>query len=277
VESAVRCAVEYDGTAFCGFQRQPSVRTVAGSLEGAFAEIFGERVAVTGAGRTDAGVHASGQVISVRLPRPFPIERLPLALNAILPNDVSIREAAPVAADFSARFSARSRTYVYAIFCHPQRSALLARYAWQVHRRIDLEAMRAGSQHFLGERDFRSFCALPESGSTVRTVLAIDVARAGDLVRVEISADSFLHHMVRAIVGTLVECGQGKRDPSSVPRSLTALDRSTAGPNAPARGLYLAGVRYPDGYDSYRDPPLDGRRLSRVESGGCADLPAENR
>jgi tRNA pseudouridine38-40 synthase len=276
VGTAVRCAVEYDGTDFCGFQRQPAVRTVAGVLEDAFAEIFGERVAVTGAGRTDSGVHATGQVISVRLPRSFPVEKLALALNAILPKDVSIRDALAVDSNFSARFSARSRTYVYAIYPQAERSALLARYAWHVYRPLDLEAMRSASAHFIGERDFRSFCALPENGATVRTVLTIDVEERGDLLRIGISADSFLHHMVRATVGTLVECGQGKRDPSSIPRSLAALHRAAAGPNAPSHGLYLAGVRYPDGYDSYRDP-LDGRRHSRVESGGCADLPAENR
>lgn len=273
---AVCCAVEYDGTDFCGFQRQPVTRTVAGVLESAFAEIFGEPVAVTGAGRTDAGVHATGQVISARLPRPFPVEKLPLALNAILPKDVSIRAAVEAAPTFSARFSARSRRYVYAIFRSTQRSALLARYAWHVYRSLDLEVMRAAASHFIGERDFRSFCALPQSGSTVRNVLALDVKGNGDLVRIDVQADSFLHHMVRAIVGTLVECGQGKREASSIPAALAALDRAAAGPNAPAHGLYLAGVRYEGGYDSYRDP-LDGRQRSRVESGGCADLPAKNR
>jgi tRNA pseudouridine38-40 synthase len=276
METAVRCAVEYDGTDFCGFQRQPAVRTVAGVLESAFAEIFGKRVPVTGAGRTDSGVHATGQVISIPLPRPFPVEKLPLALNAILPKDVSVREAAPTEPDFSARFSARSRTYVYAICCRAERSALRARYAWHMYRPLELDAMRLAAAQFVGERDFRSFCALPESGSTVRNVFGIGVARAGDIVRVDITADGFLHHMVRAIVGTLVECGQGKRDASSIAGALAALDRALAGQNAPAHGLYLAGVRYPDGYDSYRDP-LDGQRLSRVESGGCADLPAENR
>lgn len=256
----MRCAVEYDGTDFCGFQRQPAVRTIAGVLEAGFAQIFGERIVVTGAGRTDAGVHASGQVISVRLPRSFPIEKLPLALNAILPKDVSIRDAAHVPPDFSARFSARSRTYAYAIYCQVERSGLLTRYAWHTYRRLDLEAMCAAGAHFVGERDFHSFCALPESGPTIRNVFGVDVTRAGDLIRVQVSADGFLHHMVRAIVGTLVECGQGKRDPASIPGAFAALDRRAGGPNAPAHGLYLAGVSYADCYDSYREPAIFGQK-----------------
>lgn len=247
----IRAAVEYDGTEFCGFQRQPAVRTVAGVLEDAFSEIFGERIAITGAGRTDSGVHATGQVISARLPRAFPLDRLALALNRILPRDVAVRDVATVPAEFSARFSAMSRTYVYMILNRREPSPLLARYAWQLHRPPDLEAMCAASQHLIGEHDFRSFCALPEKGGTSRRVFGLTVERIGELIAVEITADAFLHHMVRAIVGTLVECGRGAREPGAIPAVLAALDRSAAGVNAPPHGLYLAGVRYQDGYDSY--------------------------
>lgn len=251
----MRAAVEYDGTAFCGFQRQPAVRTVAGVLEDALAKIFGECVAVTGAGRTDSGVHASGQVISCSLPVPFAPDRLERALNGVLGSDVSVRDVAEAAAAFSARFAARSRTYVYAILARPQRSGLLARYAWHVYRPLEVDAMQAAAIHCVGEHDFRSFCGVPpEGGNTIRSVSHLALERRGDLLRFEITADGFLHHMVRTIVGTLVECGRGRRDPASLTVVLAARDRAAAGVTAPARGLYLAGVRY-EGYDSFREPP----------------------
>lgn len=260
-------AVEYDGTNFCGFQRQPNVRTVAGVLEDALEEIFRERIAVTGAGRTDSGVHATGQVISCALPRSFSVERLPVALNGILPGDLSARDAAEVPEEFSARRSAADRTYLYYILNDRGRSALVARYAWHVYRSLDADRMRQAAAHLLGEHDYRSFCALPERGGTRRKVLSLDVERDGYLLGIAITADGFLHHMVRAIVGTLVECGRGRREPDSVPDTLAARDRSAAGVNAPPHGLYLAGVRYRGGYDSFRAPlalgRLDGTALRR--------------
>ena len=215
---------------------------------------------ITGAGRTDTGVHASGQVISFITARPFPFERLAIALNSALPHDISVRDVAIVADGFSARFSARERTYVYAILNRPDRSALLAHRAYHVYRRaLDLEAMRAAALHLIGERDFRSFCGvLPESGVTIRDVRGLAIDALDHLVRVQISADGFVHRMVRTIVGTLVECGLGRRDPSSLPEILAARDRRVAGLTAPAHGLYLAGVRY-DGYDSFAEPPIWAR------------------
>lgn len=198
-------------------------------------------------------MHATGQVVSFTLPREFPVDRLPVALNNVLPGDVSVRDVAPVDDAFSARRSALERTYVYLVLNRPQPSALLARYAWHVRRALDLEAMRTAATHLLGEHDFRSFCALPETGSTTRTLSSIGLDRRGELVRLEFRADSFLHHMVRTITGTLAECGSGRRDPSSVPQVLAARDRSAAGVTAPPHGLYLAGVTYDD-YDSYTEP-----------------------
>lgn len=220
-------------------------------------ELFEEPVKITGAGRTDSGVHASGQVISFITSRSFPFERLGVALNATLPPDISVRDAAVVAAGFSARFSARERSYVYAIHNTRDRSALLAHRAYHVYRhQLDLAAMRAAAAHLVGEHDFRSFCGvLPENGVTVREVRALAIEVRGDLLRIAISADGFVHRMVRTIVGTLVECGLGRRDPASLPEILAARDRRRAGLTAPAHGLYLAGVRYDD-YDSFREPPL---------------------
>ncbi len=166
------------------------------------------------AGRTDAGVHASGQVVSVTTTSVFPFERLALALNSLLPRDISVRQTAIVDDGFSARFSALRRHYVYAILNRPQPSALLCRHASHVRLPLDLAAMRTAAAAIAGEHDFRSFCGVPPVGGvTVRTVHALTVERCGELVRVDIAADGFLHRMVRTIVGTLVECGSGRFQP----------------------------------------------------------------
>jgi tRNA pseudouridine38-40 synthase len=236
---------------------QASGRTVAGELEHAFSTLLAEPIKISGAGRTDTGVHASGQVVSFTTARSFPFERFAIAANATLPPDISVRDATLVDARFSARFSARERTYVYALLNRPDRSALLATRAFHVYRApLDLDAMRAAAAHLIGERDFRSFCAtLPDGGITVRTVRTLEIERCDPFVRVRISADGFLHRMVRTIVGTLVECGLHRRDPGSIPAILAARERPAAGLTAPPHGLYLAGVRY-DGYDSFSMPPL---------------------
>jgi len=233
------------------------VRTVGGVLEAVLFSLFRESVKVSCAGRTDTGVHASGQVVSFKTTRSFPFDRLALALNSELPPDLTVRETAIVDDGFSARFCAQERAYVYAIFNRRAPSALLARQAFHVYKPLDLEAMRAAARHVIGEHDFRSFCGmLPDGGVTLRTVRRLELERRGELIRVEIAADGFLHRMVRTIVGTLVECGTGKRDAGSVADIVAARSRAAAGITAPARGLYLAGVRYPDGFDSYREPPL---------------------
>ena len=236
---------------------QRSQRTAAGELERCFGTLLEEPVTISGAGRTDTGVHASGQVVSFTTSRSFPFERFAIAANSILPADMSVRDVATVAPTFSARFAARERTYVYAILNRNNRSALLAHRAYHVYRRaLDLDAMGDAAGALIGEHDFRSFCGmLPDGGITVRTVRSLTIARHADLVRVQISADGFLHRMVRTIVGTLVECGLGRRDPTTMRRILAARDRSAAGLTAPPHGLYLAGVRYDD-YDSYAEPPV---------------------
>ncbi len=251
--------VEYDGTDFCGFQFQPAMRTVAGELEAAFSTLFDAPIKIACAGRTDAGVHATGQVVSCATDRAFPFERVVLALNTVLPHDVRARASEIVADGFSARFHALERRYVYAILRRGYGSALLARRAYHFWRALDVERMRAAVPHLIGERDFRSFCGiLPENGNTVRTVKHLAIEERGDLLRVEIAADGFVHRMVRTIVGTLLECGTGRRDPHAMAAVVAARKRSAAGLTAPAHGLYLAGVRYDDGFDSYAEPPIFG-------------------
>lgn len=233
------------------------MRTVAGELEGVLTRLMQHPVKITAAGRTDAGVHASGQVVSFKTVAAFPFDRLAIALNSALPDDVSVRDVAIVSDEFSARFSAVERAYVYAIFNRREPSPLLSRYAFHAWRHIDLSRFTEGAQHLIGEHDFRSFCGmLPESGPTIRTVKMLEAKRFGDLIRVEIRADGFLHRMVRTIVGTLAECGMGRCEPSQIAGILEARDRAAAGLTAPPQGLYLAGVRYKDGYDSYKEPPV---------------------
>ena len=240
------------------------MRTVAGVLEEGLSKLFSETIKVTAAGRTDSGVHATGQVVSLATAAAFPFERLGIALRALLPPDCTVREVAVVDAAFSARFSARERTYVYAILNREQPSALLARYAWHVPRQLDLDAMQAAAGAVLGEHDFRSFCSLApldpagEPASTVRHLARFAIERRGELVRVEVAANGFLHRMVRSLVGTVAECATGRRSPGEMPAILAAADRAAAGLAAPAAGLYLAGVRYADGYDSFAEPWVFG-------------------
>jgi tRNA pseudouridine38-40 synthase len=253
----LRLTVEYDGSAFCGFQWQPKLRTVAGTLEAALGRLFSEPVKCTAAGRTDAGVHATGQVVSFQTGRAFPFGRLVLALNSVLPSDLAVRESAEVDENFSARFSADERTYEYAVFNARSRSPMLANRAALVPYDVDLAAMRRGAEALVGRHDFRSFCGVPpDNGNTVRTVRSLEIERRGDLIRFQISADGFLHRMVRTVVGTLLEVGRGRRPAETLADVVEARRREAAGVSAAAHGLYLAGVRFRDGYDSYRTPAV---------------------
>jgi tRNA pseudouridine38-40 synthase len=245
-----RAVVEYDGTNFCGLQFQPELRTIAGELERVLAMLFGQPVKIGAAGRTDAGVHASGQVISFTSERDFPERRLALALNGNLPRDISVRHAALVPDGFSARFDAVARTYEYRIINRPMPSALERRFAHHVHRAFDVDLARAAAQGFIGEHDFVAFCSvLPERGGTVRQIHTLDIDRSGDRVLLRITGSGFLHRMVRITVGTLVEIATGRRDPGDIAGIITSKDRTRAGYTAPPEGLCLVGVRYP-GFDS---------------------------
>jgi tRNA pseudouridine38-40 synthase len=205
-------------------------------------------------------VHASGQVVSFAASRPFAPERLALALNALLPRDCSVRDAVEVDDDFSARFSALERTYVYAVLNRRERSALLARCAYHVTRPLDLAAMRAAGACLVGEHDFRPLIA-GATGPAVRSIGRLEIEPRGELLRIEVAANAFLRHMVRAVVGALLECGGGRRRPEELAEALRQADRPFGAATAPAHGLFLAGVRY-DGYDSFAEPPLFGHRPS---------------
>jgi tRNA pseudouridine38-40 synthase len=242
-----RLVLEYDGTDFEGWQVQPGARRcVQGVLEAALARLAEGPVAVFGAGRTDAGVHAWGQVASVRAASRLDPPTLRRALNALLPRDLAVRELEAAPAGFHARRDARSKLYVYRLWNAPQRSPLRERFALHVPAPLDLAALRTGAEALVGTRDFASFRAAGGSGRTsVRTLSRIEwLGEPGDELRLEVEGTGFLRHMVRNLVGTLLEVGRGRRPAGTLSALLEARDRRLAGPTAPAHGLTLVRVDY---------------------------------
>jgi tRNA pseudouridine38-40 synthase len=237
--------LEYEGSRFLGWQRQGPGRTVQGEIEGALARILGARVPVHASGRTDSGVHALGQVASFRAATRLSTREIARGLNGLLPEDVAVLECRETDAAFHARFSAVSKTYRYRILNRSGRTAVDRAFCWRVPVPLDLERMREAAKDLVGRLDFRAFCAEAAARkSTVRTVLRLDIEKSGDYILVTIEADGFLYNMVRAIVGTLVLVGSGKMSLETFRDVLRSRDRRRAGPTAPARGLFLAEVRY---------------------------------
>ena len=244
----LKLILQYDGTNYVGWQRQSSGTSIQGLLEDALAPIAGGHVTVHGAGRTDAGVHALAQVASVALGGALDPMTLARALNAVLPADVRVLSVEEVAPDFHARFSALGKVYEYRIVNAPIVSPFLSRYAWHITQPLDLEAMRCASIGLVGTHDFAAFQGAGSVvSSTDRTIRRLEWADRGgyDLPLVmRIEGDGFLRHMVRNIVGTLVEVGIGRWSASQVKAILVSRDRSQAGPTAPAHGLFLVRVDY---------------------------------
>jgi tRNA pseudouridine38-40 synthase len=241
-----RLLIEYDGCAYQGWQSQPSGRAVQDRLEESLAMVLREPVKLTAAGRTDAGVHALGQVANFRTSAEIDAYRLRWQINAVLPKDIVLKEICLASDDFDARRSAVMRTYSYLIFNRPHPSPFWRRYSWWIAKPFELEAaVRAGRQ-LIGSHDFSAF-TVAKCGPTRRSVSAVEVLRdpqVDGLIRVRISANAFLHHMVRLIVGTLAEIGTGKMPPGAVGEILASRDVRRAGPRAPAKGLWLEKVDY---------------------------------
>lgn len=242
-----KLTIEYDGGPFVGWQRQDTGISVQSALEEAIFRFSGERAAATAAGRTDAGVHALGQVAHIDLDRPREADTVRDAINFYLkPLPVAILQAEEVAGDFHARFSARARAYVYRIVCRRAPVAVDAGRVWWVRVALDAGAMAEGAKRLLGTHDFTSFRAsVCQSASPVKTLDRLDVVREGNEIHIYAGARSFLHHQVRNMVGTLKWVGEGKWTPDDVTRALEARARAQAGPTAPAEGLYLTAVTYP--------------------------------
>ena len=245
-----RAVVRYDGTRYQGFQVQPIGMTVQGEVERALAAVTGETVRLAGAGRTDAGVHAIGQVISFRLASALDGAKLGRGVNALLPADIAVSDVEPVGEGFHARFSARGRTYEYRIRNASAREPLERLRELLVPQALEVDAMRAAAARLCGRRDFSAFAA---GLGGERTVRRTSLWREGSLVRFEIEADSFLRGMVRGIVGTLLWVGRGKITVDRFGEILESRDRSQAGPSAAARGLCLVAVEYGEREDGGRD------------------------
>jgi tRNA pseudouridine38-40 synthase len=244
--------VAYDGTGYAGFQVQPNAPTVQGELERALSLVCDGAVRVTGAGRTDAGVHASGQVVDFRTASVLDGLTIGRGVNALLPEDIAVSALEPAAEDFHARFSATGRTYEYRIRHKRERDPLERRRELLVAGTLDVAAMRDASARLVGRRDFSSFAAGPGG---VRSVRRAEWCEHGDAqLRFEITADAFLRGMVRAIVGTLLWVGRGKIDATAFERIVAASDRASAGPSAAANGLCLIAVEYGE---THANPDLD--------------------
>lgn len=243
----VALGIEYDGNGFAGFQAQKfAVETVQGSLEKALSNIANEPITLVCAGRTDAGVHASGQVVHFDTLAERPERAWRMGVNTQLPDAISVNWVQPVEPQFHARFSAQARTYRYLIYNRPSRPGILAGKVTWDRRRLDLAAMQSAARVLVGRHDFTSFRAAQcQARNPVREILHLDLARRGDLIVVEVKATAFLHHMVRNIVGVLLAVGAGEKPIDWIVDVLAAKDRCQAGVTAPAAGLYLVAVDYP--------------------------------
>lgn len=241
----IKLTLSYDGTDFHGWQRQPELRTVQGVLEDALTQLTGSRPATNASGRTDAGVHALGQVVNFLTISQHSTETFVRALNANLPHDVRVLTAEEKPQAFHATLDAKSKTYRYEIDNGNFADVFRLRYRWHVPRQLDVAAMARAGQFLVGRHDFHSFeTEWPNRTSSVRTIFRLDVLRSESLVSIEVEADGFLYNMVRSIAGTLMLVGAGKRAEAWVGEVLAAENRVLAGPTAPAKGLFLVKVDY---------------------------------
>lgn len=246
----IAMGVEYDGTGFAGWQTQAGERTVQATVEAAISRVADHPVKTVCAGRTDAGVHALGQVIHLDSDAPRSTRSWLLGTNTSLPPDIAIRWVRPVDGEFHARFSARRRHYRYVVFNHTARGAIHRHRACWHHRPLDTRSMAEAARHLVGEHDFSSYRALAcQAKSPVRIVYRLEVSREGDYLFIDIEANGFLHHMVRNVTGVLMTIGAGERPPHWAAEVLAYRDRTLGGVTAPAQGLYLMRVTYGEGYE----------------------------
>jgi len=241
-----RLLIAYDGAPFHGFARQPDLPTVQGSIEDALQKLTGEPVKTSGAGRTDAGVHALGQVMSFRAGYSDTPEELMRRLNAIVAPSICVLDAARAPDGFDARFSAVARTYEYGIFTREVHDPFCRHTTWHHPEHLNVTLMAKGAEALIGEHSFESFGRVEEGKNPMRRIESIDIEHDGDLVGIRIKANSFLQQMVRSIVGTLAKVGTGRIHPDDIEKILHARDRSKAGQVAPPHGLFLVSVDYPE-------------------------------
>lgn len=242
----VRLTIEYDGTRYCGWQLQASADTVQARIEAVLGILFSQKIRIQVAGRTDAGVHALGQVAAFEAPSRFTPAELVRALNAMLPSDIAVREVAEVSDNFDPRRSACARVYEYRIINRELRSAFEYRYAWQIREHLDLAAMETAAARFLGEHDFAAFRTLgTETRTTIRRIYRSQWERRADLLLYRVEGSSFLRRMVRSMVAAMVEVGRGRMTVDAISALLAGGGRLQTPAVAPPCGLFLVEVRYP--------------------------------
>ncbi len=259
----IQLTLEYDGTDYVGWQTQANGRSIQGELERALAALLKEPAKATGAGRTDSGVHAMGQVASLKTCSRAPLKAFVLGLNSLLPKDIAVRSASERPQAFDARRSARGKLYRYRVVNRPVRTPLAQRYAWELYAPLDVGAMARAANCLLGRHDFSAFRASDcQAAHAVRELRKLSVTQDGEDVVFDVEATAFLKHMVRNLIGTLVEVGRGRRAEASVAKVLASRDRGLAGATAPARGLCLVQVFYDgEGEGTFPGPrPLENRR-----------------
>ncbi|MFD1021238.1 tRNA pseudouridine(38-40) synthase TruA [Thalassobacillus hwangdonensis] len=244
----MKCIIQYDGTAFAGYQVQPDQRTVQSKLEAALTQMHkGKEVKVVASGRTDAGVHAKGQVVHFDTSLDIPLEGWKKGLKSLLPPDIGVLEVQSASESFHARYDTVGKEYRYVILNQPDPDIFKRNYAFHVREELNVEAMREACRYLEGEHDFTSFCSARTEvkGDKVRTIMKADVQRLGSELTFTFRGSGFLYNMVRILVGTLVEIGKGERDPVDIPSIIDARNRAAAGKTAPPQGLFLWEVHYP--------------------------------
>jgi tRNA pseudouridine38-40 synthase len=241
-----KMTVEYDGSAYCGWQRQGNGISIQQLLEEAVKLITGQKVSVIGSGRTDAGVHALNQVGSFRCSTKLPVNKIFMGMNSVLPRDIVVKELEEVADDFNALRDAKSKIYVYKICNQRLRPALGRNYFWHIRYPLDIGRMKKAAKHLIGTHDFSCFCATgSDVKSRVRTIVYVEIKKFDDgLIEIKVESHGFLKYMVRNIIGTLVEVGGGKRKPEEMKTIIESKNRNIAGVTAPACGLFLMEVKY---------------------------------
>ena len=241
----VKLVVAYEGTNYCGWQIQPNGITIEQVLNETLSSLLGEEITVTGASRTDAGVHSLGNVAVFETHTKMPAEKISFALNQRLPEDIVLQESCQVPEDFHPRFSKSRKTYEYRILNCRFRQPLERRTSYFYHYPLNVSAMQKAAAYLVGEHDFTSFASVHAQTNTyVRTIYALDVVREGDMIRIRVQGNGFLYNMVRIIAGTLIQVGAGIKKPEDMESILAGKDRELAGPTAPAHGLTMIGLEY---------------------------------
>lgn len=241
----VKLVVAYDGTNYCGWQIQPNGVTIEQKLNEALTQLLGEEIKVTGASRTDAGVHSLGNVCVFETSSRMPAEKISFALNQRLPEDIVVQSSCEVDESFHPRFSKSKKTYEYRILNRKMRMPTRRLDTYFFHYELDVTAMQKAAGYLVGEHDFKSFCAAnAQSETTIRTIYSCEVSKKEDIITIRVTGNGFLYNMVRIIAGTLIKVGNGDYKPEDMKEILDACDRSKAGPTAPAHGLTMIGLEY---------------------------------